>query len=372
MRRPPKLCHHKGVEQGYVWLNGRAVYLGAWPRDQKRPPHKVQSEYDRILAQWLESKPEERVSVGQSPTVTEAWIGYWAHVQNYYRKNGKPTSEVGCIKVACRELHRMFGEKRISKIGIPELRDVRDAMVEKGWTRKSINTHISRIRMMFKWAVGEGLIPGDVYRDLQLLAPLKRGRTNAKEKPPIKPVAWEQVEKTLPFLPEVMQAMVKVHYLLGCRSQDVVQMRPCDLDRSSEVWLYTPPNYKTEHHDEDGEAPLLYWVGPKAQEILKPMLEAMRPEDWIFSTKSIPSRRTGAKGCYSTASYRRRITETCTKQGLPRWVPLQLRHARLTEIRKQFGIEAAQTVAMHKNLSTTEIYAEKTLQRSKEIMGKIG
>jgi len=38
----------------------------------------------------------------------------------------------------------------------------------------------------------------------------------------------------------------------------------------------------------------------------------------------------------------------------------QLRHSTATEIRRAFGAEAAQLVLATANLSTTEIYAEKT------------
>ena len=47
-----------------------------------------------------------------------------------------------------------------------------------------------------------------------------------------------------------------------------------------------------------------------------------------------------------------------------RWTPNQLRHARATEIRKQYGIESASSVLGHSQLSTTEIYAEQDAERA--------
>jgi integrase len=55
-----------------------------------------------------------------------------------------------------------------------------------------------------------------------------------------------------------------------------------------------------------------------------------------------------------------------------RWHPNQLRHSMATLIRRRYGAEAAQSVLGHAELSTTEIYAEKSLEVAKQIMGEIG
>src|SRR5262249_60066482 len=44
------------------------------------------------------------------------------------------------------------------------------------------------------------------------------------------------------------------------------------------------------------------------------------------------------------------------------WHPNQLRHALGTEVRKQFGLEAAQVVLGHARADVTQVYAEKNLQ----------
>jgi hypothetical protein len=42
------------------------------------------------------------------------------------------------------------------------------------------------------------------------------------------------------------------------------------------------------------------------------------------------------------------------------------------EIRRQFGIEAAQHVLGHRSLSVTEMYAEKDADQARQIAAKIG
>jgi integrase len=64
---------------------------------------------------------------------------------------------------------------------------------------------------------------------------------------------------------------------------------------------------------------------------------------------------------YDIASYRRAIRRACEKVGIPHWTPNQLRHSRLTEIRKEYGVEASRVVGGHRDINTTEIYAEMDL-----------
>jgi site-specific recombinase XerC len=49
-----------------------------------------------------------------------------------------------------------------------------------------------------------------------------------------------------------------------------------------------------------------------------------------------------------------------------------LRHSAATDIRRQFGLEAAQAVLGHATLGVTQLYAEKDMEAAKRIMGAIG
>jgi integrase len=57
---------------------------------------------------------------------------------------------------------------------------------------------------------------------------------------------------------------------------------------------------------------------------------------------------------------------------LPRWTPNMLRHSAATEIRKQFDLEAVQSILGHASMNTSEIYAEKNMALAREIAKKIG
>ncbi len=97
-----------------------------------------------------------------------------------------------------------------------------------------------------------------------MIAGLRRGRTEARETVPILPVKDSTVDATLPHMPTVVADMVRLQRLTGCRPAEVCTLRPCDLDRSGEVWTYKPDSHKTEHYGPDRTI----FIGPQAQEIL--------------------------------------------------------------------------------------------------------
>ena len=55
-----------------------------------------------------------------------------------------------------------------------------------------------------------------------------------------------------------------------------------------------------------------------------------------------------------------------------RWHPHQLRHNAATNLRKEFGLEAARIILGHRSAAITEVYAELDQQNAIEAMLKIG
>jgi len=73
----------------------------------------------------------------------------------------------------------------------------------------------------------------------------------------------------------------------------------------------------------------------------------------------------------------RRLTESqkaeleIFRQG-NRWHPNQLRHAKATAVRKQFGLEAAQVILGHAAANVTQVYAERDFELARDVAKKIG
>jgi integrase len=83
---------------------------------------------------------------------------------------------------------------------------------------------------------------------LKALAGLKKGRTQARETRPVECVEDSVVEATLPHLPTIVADMVRLQRLTGMRPGEVCSLRPCDVNKTDDVWLYIPDEHKTEHH----------------------------------------------------------------------------------------------------------------------------
>lgn len=224
-------------------------------------------------------------------------------------------------------------------------------MVESGLARTTINKYCDRIRRAFVWGAAEELLPATVAGGLAVLPGLKAGRTAAKEKAPVAPVDRAVVNATLPHLSQTVADMVRLQLLAGMRPSEVCSIRPCDIDRSGDVWVFTVADHKTAHH---GKRRAIY-LGPESQKLLAPYLLRM-PAEYCFR----PARASTTprlKRRYRVDSYRRAIARACDVAKVARWAPNQLRHAAGTEFRRQFGIEVASVLLGHSNLRTSEIYA---------------
>jgi integrase len=187
-------------------------------------------------------------------------------------------------------------------------------------------------------------------------------------------------------------------------------MRTADIDTSCAVWKYRPLSHKTAHH---GHQRTIY-IGPKAQEAIRSYLKPLNPDAFIFSPRDaiaerqerLAAARQTPMSCgnvpgsnrvlkpkrqpsnvYSVDAYRRAIARAADvadeweKGGkvianderiIPRWHPHRLRHSAATEIRRQFGIEAAQTILGHASLSMTELYAEQNTEAGQRVAAAIG
>ena len=425
--RIPTYRHHKGSGQALVQINGERIYLGKHGSDESR------EKYRRLIADFLAGDKVPSPHAGESDpnccvTINELIFAYFKHAQAYYVKDGKQTSEVGIIKAAMQRLCGMFGRTSAIEFGTKDYKLMREALVQEGLSRVYVSSCMARIRRMFRWAASEELLPASIYQSLQAVPGLRRGRTAAREPDPILPVDEQTVDATLPHLPKVIADMVRLQRLTGCRPGEVCSIRPCDVDTSGKVWAYRPESHKTQHHGRER----VIFIGPKGQVVLRPYL--LRPDDsYCFSpaeseadrrheahenrktpmscgnrpgtnVKRKPKRSTGSK--YTKDSYRRAIHRACDTAFPPvgqlakradetvkqwkcrltpeqreslkkwqsdhRWSPNRLRHSAATEIRRRFGLEAAQVALGHASADVSQIYAERDLSKAAEIMREVG
>jgi len=405
--KPPSYRRHRSSGQAVVTLNGRDHYLGLYGSKTS------EAEYDRLVGEWLASGRRLPVVDGDAFkfTVAELLAAYLRHAKRYYRKNGKPTKEVWDIKNMMRAVKRSYARIPAEDFTPLKLKAVRQQLIDQGYKRTNINANVGRIKRMFAWGVENELVPASTYQALRAVAGLRRGRTDAPEGEPVRPVPDEHVDAIKPHVSRQVWALVELQRLTGTRSGEVVIMRGCDLDASGPIWLYRPDSHKTEHHGHDR----IVEIGPRAQRLLRPFLksgveaflfspvdaEAERRAD-LRAKRKTPLKYGNRPGTnrkrrpkrepqdrYSPDSYRRAITRGCdladraAKQAkglpanseeriIPRWHPHQLRHNFGTRVRREYGIETARILLGHHSVPMAELYSEVDRGRAREVMGKIG
>jgi integrase len=423
--KTPKYRKHKATGQAVVTLSGRDVYLGRYGTKASR------AEYDRLIATWL-ANGRRLVNLDDGLTVNEVVFDFWTYAEKYYRHpDGRPTGEIHNFKSCLKAVRRLYGDLPANEFGPMNLRIVRDHMISLGWVRKSINLHLSRIKHVFRWAGEHGLVKPTVFHGLLCVSGLRAGRTEAKESKPVRPVSEAFIDAVRSFVSRPVEALIDLQLLTGARPGEVCIMRACDLDMTGRIWVFRPESHKTQHHGHQREI----YLGPKAQEIIKPFLKTnlqaylFSPQDarddrframrdkrqskvqpsQINRKKKKPKKLPGDH--YDVTAYRHAISYACDRAfPLPehissmvnpdgkrestnewkarltpeakdavrawrrehRWHPHQLRHNAATNLRKEFGVELARIILGHATAFTTEIYAETDRQQAMEVIGKVG
>jgi len=392
--RIPSYLRHQRSGQARVRIHGRDIYLGRFGSPESKEA------YARLIAEHFANGESESVTVpgGEKLTIAALVVKYDDFAKSYYVKNGHPTDERYAIKAAVGPLVNLYGSTPADEFGPKRLKAIRQEMVSRGrkrdghaLSRKYVNYRTACIVRIFRWAVEEELVPAAVYQSLKAVVSLQKGRVSAvRESKPVKPVPEEHIRPVLEEVWPQVGAMIRLQLLTGMRPDEATIMRPCDIDRRGDLWVYRPSSHKTEHHNVEKAV----FLGPRAQEIIEPWLDR-EPTAYLFNPREVreavlASRRTGdAQGSprrprgrqpmtrlprdhYDDETYCQAVERACERAGVPKWTPGRLRHNAGTYVRKMFGAEAAQLVLGHRNLSTTEIYAEKDRKRYEEIARAIG
>lgn len=403
--RVPAYRLHRPTGQARVIIGGRHFYLG------KHGSAESWEKYHGLIAQQLIC-PSSLAALAPSPdgdlTIIELIAAYWQFAEGYYRKDGKPTDHLHLVRRALGILRQLYGRQPATAFGPKALQIIQQKLIVDGKARTYINDVCAVLKRAYKWAVSQELVPVQAYQALATVPGLKKGRTAAREPSPVAPVSDEVVGAVLPHLPPLIADMVRVQRLLGCRPGEVCQMRLGEIDRSDTVWIYRPRSHKAQHHGRDRAI----FIGPRAQAILgcyvgRPAEEFIfRPVDSVHGhrarqraarkTKVQPSQDDRSKvnpkrkprTAYSKDSYNRAIRRACDRADaaarklnpeapaeqrlVPRFHPNQLRHAAATELRRRFGLEAAQVILGHAKADVTQVYAERDFGLAARVMREIG
>jgi integrase len=389
----PSYREHKPSGQAVVTLGGRDEYLGKYGSPESR------SKYQRLIREYVNNGfrrpgPEEE----QGLRVAHLCERYNAFAEREYKHiDGTPTGTVENTRLAMKELFEFAGDVPVEQFGPRLLTQLREKMIARDLARATINDRIGIVRRSFKWAAGQEMLPATLYQALMTVPGLRRGRGGARETERVRPVPQEHIDKSLPEMPEMVQAMVRLQLATGARPGEITILRACDIDRSTLPWIYRPEAHKNSWRGEEREILL----GPEAREIVSKWMRPGLQEQPLFSPreserlrreklraarvapmypshvrvlerkrKAQPKRLPGE--FYDVDQYRQAITRACEEAEVPHWHPNQLRHNAATRIRELFGLEAAKTILGHRLVETTQIYAESDRKRAREIVERVG
>jgi integrase len=398
-RRIPKHCPHKASNRGVVRLNGQDHYTGPWNTAD------ADSAYERLIGEWLangRALPAEPVAdrtstgtAGTGPTIAELILAFWRHAEIHYRHaDGTPTSELANYRQSLRLLRAMYEDEPAAAFSPSKLKAIRARWVANGICRHQVNLRVGRVKRVFKWAVSEELVPVTVFQALCTVQGLQANRTEAVESKAVEVVSDMHVAAAVAHLRPQVRDMVEVQRLTGMRPGEVCQMHWRDIDTSSDVWVFHPVQHKTAWRGKER----VVFIGPKARAILTGYANN-NPDAYLFSpreaveqlhreraekrtTKYYASRQGGQqrkadpkrkpKDKYTVTAYGQAVRRACRKAGIPIWKPNQLRHTTGTEVRKVYGVEAAQVILGHSKADVTQVYAERDQELARRVAGEIG
>lgn len=376
---------HKSSGQAIVTLSSSDHLLGPFGSPESK------TKYYRLVAEWIEGgrkplgiSPPQNDAVVPTATVKDLVDAFTAHVDGTYRMNG-----ASHIKRCIRFASEYFGRVKVDDFRPTMAIKCREQMIASGWTRNGCNRGLMIIRMMFKFGVVHEIAQPATLQRLQAIEPLKVGRTHAPESAPVKPVADTDIAAIQPFVAPPIWSIIQLQRLCGARGGELLELTAKDINTSSNIWTYRPAKHKTAHRGHDR----IIYFGPKAQAVLRPVMEGRAADAYLFSPRDGFAARMASKGTqrrrpnqkptpratarkigdhYTPSSYRRAISYGCKRAKITTWHPHQLRHSAATEWRRGYGPDAALTLLGDRTSNLIEVYAERDHQTAMRIAAEIG
>jgi hypothetical protein len=97
--RKPSYLLHRATGQARVRIDGADHYLGAFGSAESH------AKFDALVDDWLRRKTVDRATL----TIDELALRFLEHAISYYVTDGQPTSEVACIRAACKAVRQYAG-----------------------------------------------------------------------------------------------------------------------------------------------------------------------------------------------------------------------------------------------------------------------
>lgn len=382
------LRHHKASGLAAVTVLGVPHYLGPW--DNKRA---VKTAYEDLRTEYLTSGYTEKIKPTAKELTTKMLL--LEYQRNEERLTTSP-SEWADIQLVCKAFIKVNGKIRVEELGLEHFDFFLSRLIDGHLTRKKptrgyIIEMLRRLTRVFEWAVAADRFSGEKLMKISLRLKARRKQSHFGEPSKrVEPVSDEVVLATMPFLPPVVQDMVKLHALLGCRPSELCMLRSSMVNRSGEVWCAELHEHKNAAR---GKRRTLHFAG-KAKVIVEKYLT--ENDDFLFSPIESESIRLAGRQSakprrirdnspgehYTKDSYSRAIVRACDKafpapdglseaetkewRRIHRWTPNRLRHSVASKLIATQGIEHAAAMLGHASTKTTERYTRSASEKLTE------
>lgn len=347
MKKLPQMHHHRASGRARVYYKGKHVYLGKWGSLE------ANTAYQNFLRQLNENQaPIMRGGGLPACVAVEKYLDY---SKEYFKGVGEYTNRKSTLRV----FSEFFEWMPITEIGPLKVMKLMDHIANQKLPRTRVNRVLTHLKRMMDWLVSRELIGPEKLAAIKSVKPLKAGRSEAVEMPPVEPVSLAVVEETLKKIRKPLSDMIRIQLLTAMRPNEVCGLSFHEIDQSKAIWIYTPERHKNAHRGHQRRI----LIGPAAQSLLRP---------YSFLPKDQRIFRTTKNEAFRSIVYGRAIKEHNKANNIAHWMPNQIRHAAATMLVAEFGWQAARLILGHRTFDTTQIYAAENFEKVAEIIGKIG
>lgn len=367
----------------------------------------VMIEYHRWLADWHAGGGHDAEGT-PPPTVALMIERHAVHARSvYHQDDGKPTSEVRTFAAALQPFDQLFGGLLITELRASHLKAYLDRLRDQGVSRQGANAYLRRMKQWAKWCVGEDVAAPDLAHRWTAVPAIREGAARWSESDGVKAVPEDYVAAVVDAAPPTIANMIRLQLATGMRPDELLSMRPIDIDTSSTPWVYVPQRHKNKRRGKQRRVP----IGPRARPLLEPYLQRVvtracfvpqevqdarnaerrasyvPPDDALGDYRDWRSAKRRRRGNprygerYTTDTYRQAIQRLCEAAGVPEWTPGQLRHNAEQQVERQLIAQGydpirarrlAGVVLGHSRVETTDIYADQAAIDASEMLERIG
>lgn len=349
LRFPPyPRREHKGSGQARVKIDGRHVYLGVFgsPASYTR--------YQQLMAQWTAAQ-DVRANTPAPPlnkaainlTVADVVASFLLWAEKNYSARGR---ELHNFRLAVKPLLELFGTDLASSLDALCLERLRDSFPGRGWNQTTSNRRLSRIKTLWKWAERNQLVPRGSAAHLATVRGLAINKPGVRGKRTRRHPTEDEVNKVALAMSVRAGTALQVQWLTGMRTSEVLMMRAGDIDRSGDVWLYTPGMHKNDWRGQERVVPLSL----RCQALLRPLL-GEEPGEWLFRPLYKNGRpKPGVR--YDTHTFGQAVRRGIAAAKVQPFECYDLRHGAKMRFTREFGVDVARSLLGQKSIESVAHY----------------